>query len=66
MTETAPAQQSPRVAAVIDIGATSVRMEIAEIDDRGRARTLDSLRHGVSLGKDTFTSGRIQDRKSVV
>jgi exopolyphosphatase/guanosine-5'-triphosphate,3'-diphosphate pyrophosphatase len=60
MTETAPAQQSPRVAAVIDIGATSVRMEIAEIDDRGRARTLDSLRHGVSLGKDTFTRGRIQ------
>jgi len=46
--------------AVIDIGATAIRMEIAEVDDEGNIRIVDSLRKGVSLGKDTFTKGHIE------
>jgi exopolyphosphatase / guanosine-5'-triphosphate,3'-diphosphate pyrophosphatase len=46
--------------AVIDIGASSVRMEIAEIRGQGEVRTLESLAQGISLGHDTFTQRRIR------
>jgi exopolyphosphatase/guanosine-5'-triphosphate,3'-diphosphate pyrophosphatase len=48
-----------RPVAVIDVGTTSVRMAIAEINEAGGYRTLDNLSQSVSLGKDTFTRGRI-------
>jgi exopolyphosphatase / guanosine-5'-triphosphate,3'-diphosphate pyrophosphatase len=48
-----------RPAAVIDIGTTSIRMAIAEIDNLGAVRKLESLSQAVSLGKDTFTQGAI-------
>lgn len=55
---------APRSVAVIDIGATSIRMAIAEIHaDRG-IRIIDHFSQAVSLGKDTFTLGRI--RKSTM
>ena len=50
----------PKPVAVIDIGATAIRMRIAEIGTNGDVRALESLQHGVHLGKDTFTTGRIQ------
>jgi len=56
----APAEEKKRLAAVIDIGATAVRMDIAEIDKSGGVRRLESLRKPVRLGKDTFTKGRIE------
>jgi len=49
----------PGWSAVIDIGSTSIRMGIAEIDSSGSVRQLDSLQQAVSLGKDTFTKGLI-------
>jgi exopolyphosphatase/guanosine-5'-triphosphate,3'-diphosphate pyrophosphatase len=49
-----------RTAAVIDVGSTAIRMEIAEIGAGGAVRTLESLQQPVHLGKDTFTTGRIQ------
>lgn len=49
-----------RVVAVIDVGATAIRMEIAELDAQGAVRILDTLRQGVHLGRDTFTKGHIQ------
>ncbi len=49
----------PRLVAVVDVGATAVRMEVAEVSD-GRIRTLEDLARPVALGKDTFTSGSIQ------
>lgn len=55
---------SRRVVAVIDIGATSVRMVIAEIDETGTVHLLENLTRAVSLGKDTFTSRRIR-KKSI-
>lgn len=45
--------------AVIDIGTTSIRMAIAEIDDAGRVRILETLSQSANLGKDTFTKGSI-------
>lgn len=49
----------PRVAAVIDVGSTAVRLEVAELAPGGAVRVLDSLQQPVHLGKDTFTKGRI-------
>jgi exopolyphosphatase/guanosine-5'-triphosphate,3'-diphosphate pyrophosphatase len=50
--------------AVVDIGATSIRMAIGEIDPAGGVRTLETLAQAVSLGKDTFSEGAI--RKSTI
>ncbi|MBP7275497.1 MAG: HD domain-containing protein [Kiritimatiellae bacterium] len=50
-----------RVVAVIDIGTTAIRMEIAELYPDGTARPLDALTRPASLGKDSFTLGRLQN-----
>lgn len=57
---TTPGEPTKRAVAVIDIGATSVRMAIAEIDTNGDIKTLESLSQAVTLGKDTFTQRRIR------
>ena len=51
-----------KIAAVIDIGATSIRMAIAEIDSHGRVHTLESVAQPITLGNDTFTQRRIRKR----
>ncbi len=51
--------QPPKPVAVVDIGATSIRMAIAEICGDGQIRTLESLTQAVNLGKDAFTTGSI-------
>lgn len=45
--------------AVIEIGTSSLRMVIAEIDDDGHVRVCETLTQAVALGKDTFLKGRI-------
>ena len=45
--------------AVIDVGASAIRLEIAELHPDGSVRRLESLSRGVQLGKDTFTVGRL-------
>ena len=62
--ENPPLSLNSTPVAVIDIGTTSVRMAIAEIDASGGVRKLESLSQAVRLGKDTFTAGYI--RKSTV
>ena len=57
MTRTTP---GARPVAVIDIGASAIRMRIAEIGPHGEVRNLDSLQQALRLGKDTFSTGRIQ------
>jgi exopolyphosphatase/guanosine-5'-triphosphate,3'-diphosphate pyrophosphatase len=52
-------EPSRKLVAVIDMGTSSVRMAIAEIDGDGGVRTLESLQQAVSVGKDTFTKGDI-------
>lgn len=48
-----------RTVAVIDVGTTSIRMAIAEIQPEGGIRRLEMLTQAVPLGKDTFTAGEI-------
>ena len=55
-----PVPAPPRPFAVIDMGASSIRLRVAELHPDGRVRTLESLQHAVHLGKDTFTTGHIQ------
>lgn len=51
-----------RQVAVIDIGATSVRMAIGEISANGQVRELESLVQPVSLGMESFVTGKIDRR----
>jgi exopolyphosphatase/guanosine-5'-triphosphate,3'-diphosphate pyrophosphatase len=54
-----PRSAAPKPVAVIDIGTTSIRMAIAEIDEQRGVRVLETLQQAVNLGKDSFTTGRI-------
>src|SRR5687767_6961476 len=54
-----PTPRGARQVAVIDIGTSSIRMAIAEIQSGGGVRTLEALSQAVNLGKDTFTRGNI-------
>ncbi len=58
-TETAPAAAAPRLVAVVDMGASAIRLVVAEIPPEGRVRILEDASRGVLLGKDTFTHGRL-------
>ena len=49
-----------QVVAVLDMGATAVRLVIAELDGAGRIRTLEEASRGVLLGRDTFSTGVIR------
>ena len=49
-----------RPVAVIDVGSTSIRMAIAEINGIGGIRHLETLSREVDLGRDTFTRGGIR------
>ena len=49
----------PETVAVIDIGASAVRLVIAELIPGRPPAVLDEAVRGVSLGKETFSGGRI-------
>lgn len=52
--------ESIRIVAVIEVGTTSIRLMIAQIDtETGAFNCLDPLQQAVALGRDTFTEGRI-------
>lgn len=51
--------ETPRLVAVIDIGSTSLRMQIAEIQSSGEVRKLESFSQAVSLGKQSFLKGYV-------
>ncbi|MFH0910191.1 MAG: exopolyphosphatase, partial [Planctomycetota bacterium] len=54
------ASQPPVRLAAVDVGATSVRMEIAELEPGGAFHTCERLVHPVSLGNDTFRIGEVR------
>ncbi len=58
--ESGPVSRQPELVAVIDIGATSVRLAIGEISSRGELRVIDTSTMPVSLGVDSFVLGRIE------
>lgn len=49
-----------RTVAVIDIGTSSVRMALADLEDNGSIRFLEKLNQSVRLGQDVFSRGRIR------
>lgn len=53
-------KSNPRPVAVIDVGTTSIRLAIAEIDDEGNVRPLATHSQAVALGRDTFSKGIIE------
>ena len=57
---TTPTTAARRPVAVIDLGASAIRMEVAEIDEQGHVHSLETLQHPVNLGKDTFNAGQIE------
>jgi exopolyphosphatase / guanosine-5'-triphosphate,3'-diphosphate pyrophosphatase len=57
-TDAAPAE-APRPVAVLDMGASAIRLMVAELRPGTPARILEEASRGVLLGKDTFTSGRL-------
>ena len=51
---------TPELVAVIDIGASSLRMQISEINRTDhQIRKLESFSQAVSVGKDSFTKHHI-------
>src|SRR6266850_6757560 len=58
-TPLAPPALPSRQVAVIDIGTSSVRMAVAEINAAGLVRQLETLAQAVNLGKDAFIRGAI-------
>jgi exopolyphosphatase/guanosine-5'-triphosphate,3'-diphosphate pyrophosphatase len=56
-----PELKSPTTVAAIDVGSSSIRMDISEIHPEGSIRILESLSKGVSLGKDTFDTGHLSE-----
>lgn len=45
--------------AAIDIGSYELAMKIFEISARGRLKEIDSVRHSIELGTDTYNTGKI-------
>ncbi len=55
-----PAVAAPaRQVAVIDIGTSSIRLAVAEINAQRQVRPLETLAQAVNLGKDAFIRGSI-------
>ena len=58
------AARAPNIVAVIDIGASSLRMQIAQVNEQGEIEKLESLSQAVSIGKTSFIKGYI-DRQTI-
>src|SRR5262245_21055816 len=53
-----PAPHAPPLA-VIDMGASAIRLVVAEVRTDGQAKVIEEASRGVLLGKDTFTHGKL-------
>jgi exopolyphosphatase / guanosine-5'-triphosphate,3'-diphosphate pyrophosphatase len=54
-----PPAETPRPIAVVDMGASAIRLVVAEAPPNQPLRILEEVSRGVLLGKDTFTHGRL-------
>ena len=52
-----PVTEEPRPVAVLDMGASAIRLAIAEIRTGQPPRILEELSRSVPLGRDSFSSG---------
>jgi len=51
---------SPELVAVLDMGASAIRLVIGEVGRDRKVRTIEEASRGVLLGRDTFSSGTIR------
>ena len=51
-----------RLVAVLDMGASAIRLVIAELAADGSIRVVEEASRGILLGRDTFSSGFIPAR----
>jgi exopolyphosphatase/guanosine-5'-triphosphate,3'-diphosphate pyrophosphatase len=51
-----------RLVGVLDMGASAIRLVVAEIDATGSIRVVEEASRGVLLGRDAFSSGTIRSR----
>lgn len=54
-----PPPEAPRPLAVLDLGASAIRLVVAEAPPGQPIRILEEATRGVLLGKDTFTHGKL-------
>src|SRR5262245_29375954 len=57
-----PPSRPARLVAVLDMGASAIRLVIAEIAADGSIRVVEEASRGILLGRDTFSSGFIPAR----
>ncbi len=50
---------APAIMSVIDVGASGIRMVIAELKADGSVRTLEELERPLALGRETFRTGSL-------
>jgi exopolyphosphatase/guanosine-5'-triphosphate,3'-diphosphate pyrophosphatase len=59
---TAKPAAAPELVAVLDMGASAIRLVIAEMGPRRAIRIIEEASRGVLLGRDTFSSGAIRSK----
>ena len=58
----APSRSQAELVAVLDMGASAVRLVVAEISPNRSFRTIEQASRGVLLGRDTFSAGVIRSK----
>jgi exopolyphosphatase/guanosine-5'-triphosphate,3'-diphosphate pyrophosphatase len=53
---------APELVAVLDMGASAIRLVVAEIAPGRSVRTIEEASRGVQLGRDAFSSGTIRSQ----
>jgi exopolyphosphatase/guanosine-5'-triphosphate,3'-diphosphate pyrophosphatase len=57
---TEPEASRPDLIGVLDMGASAIRLVVAEIDAKRSVRIMEEASRGVLLGRDTFSGGAIR------
>ena len=57
-----PSPATPELVAVLDMGASAVRLVIAELGPKRAIRVIEEASRGVLLGRDSFSTGTIRSK----
>src|SRR5262245_11992067 len=52
--------ERPQLVAVLDMGASAIRLVIAEIADDQSIKLIEEASRGILLGRDTFSAGLVR------
>ncbi len=48
--------------AAIDVGSYELEMKIYQIEKKNKITTIDTIRHVIEIGKDTYTTGKVSNK----